>query len=257
MTISRGEKLGKDLGSVFGALLLITYPFDRKVEGEAKDTGHGGGGGKANIPDVPMRRWEDWERSRLRKLRREERRRREFERMHPSGYNAGEREFLVAPDARSQYDGSDTLSLNSSDDDHWGTQIGGYNEHNPHYPPPPAAFVPDTNTLEAAKTVDGSELEAMLEMGFDERPSPTPPNSTYVPRYQLTDGSTTQLVSAGNGYSPLTRSTSPGAHNAPPLENTLSPTTPTMSMSPKMTAPRTTHSERYGPLGPLDPSAKF
>jgi chitin synthase len=245
----------------------------RKVEGEAKDVGHGGGGGKANVPDVPMRRWEDWERSRLRKLKREERRRREFERAHPSGYIAGERDFLVAPDTRSQYDGSDTFSLNSSDDDHWGTQIGGYNEHHTQFPPPPVALIlPQGQTLETAKTVDGAELEAMLEMGFDERPSPTPPNSTYVPRYQLSDGSTTQLANVGgNGYSPLTRSTSPGVHNALPLENTLSPTTPTMGIPPVDSSPgrrapprsgstpasRNTPTERYGPLGPLDPSAKF
>ncbi|PPQ89555.1 hypothetical protein CVT25_012226 [Psilocybe cyanescens] len=239
----------------------------RKVEGEGKDSGHGGGGRAANVPEVPMRRWEDWERSRLRKLKREERRRRDFERTHPTGFFAGERDFLVAPDTRSQYDGSDTFSLNSSDDDHWGTQIGGYNEHNAQFPPPPVGLVlPQDEALQTAKTVGGAELEAMLEMGFDDKP--TPPSSTYVPRYQLTDGSTTQLANlSGNGYSPLTRSGSPGG---PPLQNTLSPTTPNTPLpqetSPARRAPprsgsggasRNTPAEKYGPLGPLDPSAKF
>lgn len=222
-----------------------------------------------------MRRWEDWERSRLRKLKREERRRKDFERSHPSGYFGGERDFLVAPDTRSQYtrsqyDGSDTLSLNSSDDDHWGTQIGGYNEHNAQFPPPPVGLiVPQENALQTAKTVGGAELEAMLEMGFDDKP--TPPNSTYVPRFQLTDGSSTHVSNpSGNGYSPLTRSSSPGILNqAPPLSNTLSPTTPTMNLpqeSPPRRAPprsgstaasRNNPAERYGPLGPLDPATKF
>ncbi|KAF8160988.1 glycosyltransferase family 2 protein [Crassisporium funariophilum] len=235
----------------------------RKVEGEAKGEGHDGGSGQATGPAIPMRRWEDWERSRLRKLKREERRRRDFERAHPSGYIAGEREFLTAPDTRSQYDGSDTVSLNSSDDDHWGTQIGGYNEHNSQFPPPPVAFVlPQNGALETAKTVDGAELEAMLNAGFDDRP--TPPNSTYVPRYQLSDGSTPQLVNVnGNGYAPLARTGSPG--------NPLSPTSPSIPMGDDHTGstrrgpPRSGNegggrngpNERYGPLGPLDPSAKF
>ena len=203
-----------------------------------------------------MRRWEDWERSRLRKLKREERRRRDFERAHPAGYIAGEN-FLVAPDARSQYDGSDTFSLNSSDDDHWGTQIGGYNEHNSQFPPPPTAFIPKGDALQSAKTVDSTELEAMLQMGFDDRP-PTSP--TYIPRYQLSDGSTRQVTNGG-GYAPLTQSVSPGTSQTA----LLNPTSPVhMSRELPGNAQRLMpgtesggHGERYGPLGPLDPSAKF
>jgi chitin synthase len=192
-----------------------------------------------------MRRWEDWERSRLRKLRREERRRRDFERAHPSGYISGERDFLVAPDTRSQYDGSDTLSLNSSDDDHWGTQIGGYNEHNSQFPPPPTAFIPLGEALQSAKTVDGAELEAMLQMGFDDRPSPTSP--VYTPRFQLSDGE----LPNGGGYTPLTQSVSPSPiqinRDLPVISQRLMPHPENQSGA---------HAERYGPLGPLDPSVK-
>jgi chitin synthase len=187
----------------------------------------------------------------LRKLKREERRRRDFERAHPSGYIAGDREFL-APDTRSQYDGSDTLSLNSSDDDHWGTQIGGYNEHHSQFPPPPTAFIPSFGeALQSAKTVDGAELEAMLEMGFDDRPSPT--DSSYIPRYQLTDGETKQPPN-GVGYSPLTQSASPSQaslHNpTSPIQNREFPGNPQRLMP----HPGNGGGERYGPLGPLDPS---
>jgi chitin synthase len=236
----------------------------RKVEGEGKDTGHGGASGASTTPAIPMRRWEDWERSRLRKLRREERRRRDFERTHPSGFLTGDRDFLVAPDTRSmytgsQYEGSDTMSLNSSDDDHWGAQIGGYNEHNAQYPPPPVALINPAN-VNNAKTVDASELEAMLEMGFDDGKSTA--NSSFVTKYQLNDGSSTQLpVLSGNGYSPLARSGSPGSHVN--LNNTLSPTSPTIPLSgrpprsmtgtPNRSPPNST--DGYGPLGPLDPSA--
>ncbi|RDB24874.1 Chitin synthase 1 [Hypsizygus marmoreus] len=230
----------------------------RKVEGEAKGKGHGDGGGAHHGPEVPMRRWEDWERSRLRKLRREERRRRDFERSHPSGYIAGDGELLSVRgmDSRSQYDGSDTVSVASSDDDHWGPQIGGYNENNSQYPPPPVGLLVPREQLQSAKTVDGAELEAMLEMGFDSRP--TPPSSTYAPRYQLSDGSTTQLANLnGNGYAPLTRSTSPGLGAHPP--NVISPTSPTITMSgePPRGGGRHGSGERYGPLGPLDPTTRF
>ncbi|KAF5351979.1 hypothetical protein D9756_007387 [Leucocoprinus leucothites] len=233
----------------------------RKVEGEAKGEGHGDGGGKGGGSAVPMRRWEDWERSRLRKLRREERRRRDFERAHPSGYFPGDNDFLsVRTDNRSQYDGSDTISIGSSDDDHWGPQIGGYNEHNTQYPPPPVGLHPSVQTLQSAKTFGNAELEAMLESGFDERP--TPPTSTYAPRYQLSDtGSSTQLAGVGgNGYAPLTRATSPGIGHAPPtINNLLSPTSPNMPMSGEGSRPmgRGGPGERYGPLGPLDPSTRF
>lgn len=161
-------------------------------------------------------------------------------------------------DSRSQYDGSDTFSLNSSDDDHWGPQIGGYNEHNVQYPPPPVGLIlPQDDALHSAKTVDGAELEAMLEAGFNDRP--TPPSSTYAPRYQLSDGSTTQLANVnGSGYAPLTRSASPGL-GLPP-STAISPLSPTMNMSgdpPRGTSGRGGSEERYGPLGPLDPATRF
>ncbi|KAG6857274.1 Chitin synthase, class 1 [Tephrocybe sp. NHM501043] len=234
----------------------------RKVEGEGKDEGHGGGGGPPKGPEVPMRRWEDWERSRLRKIKREERRRKDFERLHPSGYIAGDGEMLSVRgvDSRSQYDGSDTVSMLSSDEDHWGTQIGAYNENNTQYPPPPVGLLLPQNQIHGAKTVGGAELEAMLEAGFDERPSPTPPASTYAPRYQLSDGSTAQLANInGDGYAPLTRSTSPGLGPMPP--NMLSPTSPTINLSGNGSPPRGGgrhgSGERYGPLGPLDPATRF
>ncbi|KAJ7129832.1 glycosyltransferase family 2 protein [Mycena crocata] len=225
----------------------------RKVEGEAKGAGHDTGGGVAGAA-VPMRRWEDWERSRLRKLRREERRRRDFERAHPSGYFAGDGDLLSAQDARSQYDGSDTLSLSSSDDDHWGPQIGGYNEHNAKYPPPPVGLLPPDQALESAETLGSDELERMLEMGFDDAPqAASASSSSSTMRYQLQDSSsasssTVQLPNMrGNGYTPITTGQHP-----PPL--VFSPTTPTGSSGPGRGQ---TTSPRYGPLGPLDPATRF
>ncbi|KAJ7350245.1 glycosyltransferase family 2 protein [Mycena albidolilacea] len=230
----------------------------RKVEGEAKGQAHDMGGGVAG-PEVPLRRWEDWERSRLRKLRREERRRRDFERIHPSGYYAGDGDsmMLSTHDARSQYDGSDSYSLHSADDDHWGMQIGGYNEHNVKYPPPPVGLMPHDPALESAETVDSKELEAMLEMGFDDSPVNAPPSTA---RYQLQDASTSSLQlgggnTRGNGYSPLT----PGQQPPPVV---FSPTTPTPPSGPggqrQATSPvRRGTTERYGPLGPLDPATAF
>ncbi|KAF7315314.1 Glycosyltransferase family 2 protein [Mycena indigotica] len=214
----------------------------RKVEGEGKDKGHVSSGGVAG--EVPMRRWEDWERSRLRKLRREERRRRDFDRAYPSGYFA-EGDMLSVNDSRSQFDGSDSYSVHSSDDDHWGLQIGGYNEHNAQYPPPPTTLlIPHDQTLQSAETLDSKELEAMLEMGFDD----APPNSLPISRYQLQDASTSSLQLGngnirGNGYAPLT------AGQAPLPTAVFSPTTPNAP-----TGPGRPRQQTYGPLGPLDPA---
>ncbi|KAJ7594697.1 glycosyltransferase family 2 protein [Mycena floridula] len=221
----------------------------RKVDGEAKGDSHGSDGSKLTAPAVPLRRWEDWERSRLRKLKREERRRRDFERTHPSG-------FLAADDMRSQYDGSDTFSLASSDDDQWGAQIGGYNEHNAQYPPPPVGLLlPQQDALHSAQTLDGAELEAMLEAGFDDRPvsAGTPYN-----RFQLSD-STASVNVGGNGYTPLSQATSPSATKAQHFPN-LPPKPQDERWSPRAgpgSQPPGQPEGRYGPLGPLDPTAQF
>jgi len=250
----------------------------RKVEGEAKDKGHGSGGGVFDGLSVPLRRWEDWERSRLRKLKREERRRREMDRAHPSGYY-GDGHLLGArgPDTHSQYDGSDTFSVNSSEDDQWGPEIGGYNENNASYPPPPVALHMQQEALQSAETLGTADLEAMLEMGFDDRPEPdyhsvrTPQGGTFTPRYQLSDSAPQR----GNGYAPLERVTSPGG--VPPSPNIISPLSSNTSL-PSMNGVSSavgsngdwkTHmkkrsggrsrpsKEQYGPLGPLDPGGKF
>ncbi|EIW83255.1 glycosyltransferase family 2 protein [Coniophora puteana RWD-64-598 SS2] len=128
----------------------------RKVAGEGKDAGHGAGKGTFDGSEVSLRRWEDWERSRLRKIKREEKRRRDMERMHPGGFVTSENDLLAPPMApgfagyngfrssgstASFYDGgSDTYSVASSDDDTWGGQIGGYNENGAAYPPPPVGL---------------------------------------------------------------------------------------------------------------------
>ena len=69
------------------------------------------------------------------------------------------------------YDGSDTVSIISTDDDQWGAQIGAYNENSSQFPPPAVGLMVDMNTVAAAETVGKAELEAMLEAGWDDRPS--------------------------------------------------------------------------------------
>lgn len=221
----------------------------RKVEGEAKGDGHGDDDGVNVAAQIPLRRWEDWERSRLRKIRREDRRRRDFERAHPQGFFAGENDLLAASggfDARSQYDGSDTVSVTSSEEDVWGGQVGGYNEDSVRYPPPPSALLPPDEALHHAQTIGGDDLEAMLEQGFEDRPT-TP---TYAPRYQLNDNnSSTQLVGmGGNGYAPLSRS------REQPDPALFSPTTPTPPEQRNWAGPP---DASWGPLGPLDPARQF
>ncbi|KAK1226718.1 Chitin synthase, class 1 [Marasmius sp. AFHP31] len=224
----------------------------RKVEGEAKGDDHGGPGGKFHGEAIPMRRWEDWERSRLRKIRREEKRRREFERTHQQGFYTGE-ELLSVTDIRSQYDGSDSYSMVSSEEDQWGPQIGGYNENNTQYPPPPVGLVvPESDSMKRGTIVDGVDMEAMLESGFDDdRPSPT------SPRYRGSNNESAIQLTTPHGYSsrPSTRPASPTAqpfinHNNSTIYSPTTPTTP-------ITTDAGTTGGRYGPLGPLDPATRF
>lgn len=215
------------------------------MEGEAKGEAHGEGGPAHSGVSIPLRRWEDWERSRLRKIRREERRRREFERQH-GGYMTANGELLtVRSDVHSQYDGSDTMSVTSSEDDHWGAQIGGYNEHNPQYPPPPIGLMPQA--IQSGESIAASELEAMLEVGFDDRSNQyRGQGGAETLRYHLSD--------RPGGYTPLSRT---GASSP------VSPTRPADGMSSAAEEHRTHAKKRsggrsgtreYGPLGPLDPS---
>lgn len=86
---------------------------------------------------------------------------------------------------------SDTTSIVSSvDDDKWGAQIGGYNENNPSFPPPPATLLaPREDVLQGAQVVDMHELEQMLDRGFE----PNGGNNEGIPpvpqlnRYQLSE----------------------------------------------------------------------
>lgn len=147
----------------------------------------------------------------------------------------------------SQYDGSDTMSVTSSEDDHWGAQIGGYNENNPQYPPPPIAL--HAQGLVSGESIAASDLEAMLETGFDDQRSP---------QYQPPPGSRFQLSDKPGGYTPLSRS--------PGFQSPVSPTRPVDAMSSAAEEHRTHAKKRsggrsgkaeYGPLGPLDPGSHF
>lgn len=238
--------------------------INRKVEGEKKGEGHGEGKGHFVGVSVPLRRWEDWERSRLRKIKREERRRREFERAYPSGYIVGDQEYLnVRSEIHSSYDGSDTVSVTSSED-HWGPQIGEYNENNTQYPPPPPALnQPPQHALESAKTIDARDLEAMLESGWDPSPNASTDNlhpaqpqlPPITPRIQLPGGRSM----GGPNYSPV----------GPPSSHANSPISPQSTQGTSSAVGHgqdwKTHVKRrsggqrheYGPLGPLDPGTKF
>ena len=162
----------------------------------------------------------------------------------------GER-LTVRSEVNSQYDGSDTMSVTSSEDDHWGAQIGGYNENHPQYPPPPVGLM--QHALASAESIAASEMEAMLEHGFDDRSSASSRGPPEGPRFQLSDRQP-------GGYTPLARAGSPGV-------SPISPTRPADAVSSSAEEHRTHAKKRsggrsgptrdYGPLGPLDPGSNF
>lgn len=220
------------------------------MEGEAKGQAHDSGGGVFNGASVPLRRWEDWERSRLRKLKREERRRKDMERMHPGGFLSTDNDLLSVRTG-SQYDGSDTHSLASSDDDHWGLQIGAYNENSIQYPPPPVGLLPISEVASDGKVIDGAEMEAMLDAGFDDDPSPSPSRTpTSAPRYQLSDNPSQQHLM---GFASMSRAGLYDGPSTPSASSSTSLTTPLNSAQSSDDRSRRRPGDVYGPLGPLDP----
>jgi chitin synthase len=204
----------------------------RKVEGERKGAGHEDGKADVNATAVPMRRWEDWERSRLRKLKRDDRRRKDMDRSFPQGYPSQNGELAVPRfrDTYSQADTSETTSLASSDEDTWGPQIGGYNEHSTAYPPPPIGLNPSHNGMLASGATLGRSFDA------------------YAP--------------AVNNFHSV---------QPPPREHVISPVSPFVPSNGSSSAVQwQTHAKKrsvgrtaqngggdYGPLGPLDPGTRL
>ncbi|KAN0059767.1 Chitin synthase, class 7 [Thecaphora frezii] len=156
----------------------------RKVEGEGKDTGHGAADGVFEASSVALRRWEEWERSRLKKQKREERRRRDLEKQFGQGFyndssDSGDhdRKQPGVPLATSLRPDSDAFSDTASDfeEDRWGAEIGGYDET---APPPPTTIVRHSMWMgEGTNTLNQHDMEAMLSQGWEERGAPPRPSA--------------------------------------------------------------------------------
>lgn len=205
-----------------------------------------------------------------------------MERAFPQGFPSDQNSLLtVRRDVLSQYDGSDTLSVTSSEEDMWGAQVGGYNENSPQYPPPPTGvLLPKDDLLANANTVDANDLEAMLQSGFDSsRPSSDNMHSSSsanllsqsnsghgLPAFQLSDGPGRY----NNPYTPLSRQDGP--LSPPPNRHVMSPVSPTVPSNGMSSAVGSIHSQtharkrsagrhgemhEYGPLGPLDPGTRI
>ncbi|GAA5959739.1 hypothetical protein JCM3765_000086 [Sporobolomyces pararoseus] len=136
----------------------------RKVAGEIKSKDdHGGGTGVA--VEVPLRRWEDWERSRVRKFKREEKRRRDFERQF------GTRAVHAPSTGGSTYAESETASSYGGDDgDRWGAHLGTYNEDSTGNIPPPVGLYSVEEGSEDAETIEQHDLDIVLDQGWEESP---------------------------------------------------------------------------------------
>ncbi|UZJ54701.1 hypothetical protein CBS101457_004021 [Exobasidium rhododendri] len=150
----------------------------RKVEGEGKDKGHGESEGVFAAASVPLRRWEDWERSRLKRQAREEKRRKELERQFGSGFHNDSNDALSLNRANKNppylqqtlgaRDDSDSLSNYSGsheDEDLWGPHIGTFNEE----APPPLAIVRHSVWADGQEViVEHDDMEKMLSQGWAE-----------------------------------------------------------------------------------------
>ncbi|PWN22475.1 hypothetical protein BCV69DRAFT_267874 [Microstroma glucosiphilum] len=167
--------------------ILPTYAFwhfddfswgeTRKVAGEGKgEGGHGGGEGDSVFAaaSVPLRKWEDWERSRQNRQKRAEKRRREMEAqfggkfwndqqdLRSQGSHSPDGDYTGAPRTRHpHFRESDTWS-ETTEEDVWGAHVGVYEEA----APPPTQVIRHTMIIDGDGTADvlaAGELEAMLE----------------------------------------------------------------------------------------------
>jgi len=209
-----------------------------------------------------------------------------MERQFPGGLQTADGEFLRAPRFESMYEGSDTASINSSDDDHWGGQIGGYNENSSQYPLPPVGLSVGVDQVQG-ETLGKDELAAMLEVGWEDKPSvkgrqpmsPTTPQSPFrspkrgsQPRYQLPDAVGAAPAAQYDPYVPLQRQFTTSSQASSGLSHeTRSPTVTSGTTYKDGTTSAVGHDYRthakkrsasaapgarhdgYGPLGPLDP----
>ncbi|GAA5878504.1 hypothetical protein JCM8547_008433 [Rhodosporidiobolus lusitaniae] len=163
----------------------FSWGATRKVEGEVKGgDDHGGAGGVSGASAVPLRRWEDWERSRLRKVKREEKRKREFERQFGTRAVHGTNSV-----GGSTYADSETASSYGGDEDRWGMQIGAYNEDatgtiSTHNLPPVGLYsVDEFDEEDENATLNTHDLVNVLDAGWDDAspvPSPSPSYSRGV-----------------------------------------------------------------------------
>lgn len=167
----------------------------RKVEGEAKGASHGDEAAAASVAKIPKRRWEEWERSRLRKLKREAKRRAEFEaqfgqafvsdRGAPGALSPAPR---VVADANGFLRPATRLSQGSTsdgseaEDDRWGADIGGYDETQP--PPPLLAPMSQPGMAGSTEMIATSDMAAILDneqWSDDDEPRPPAPPGPAQP----------------------------------------------------------------------------
>lgn len=167
-------------------LILPAYSFwhfddfswgeTRKVEGEGKDKGHLDGQGVFAAASVPLRRWQDWERSRLKRQAREEKRRNEMEKQFGAGfYNDQHRDDVLEnghppyPPPRGvtalqrESDSYSEFSGSNDDEDVWGPHIGSFNEE----APPPLTITRHSIWVDGQETiVEPDDMEKMLSQGW-------------------------------------------------------------------------------------------
>lgn len=144
----------------------------RKVEGEAKGASHDAEDEEYDaLLRIPMRRWNDWERARVRKLQRDERRRRDMEEQYGSKFyndmgNTGLPPIFANPPGRAN--GALSPSPSVLSEDVWGDQIGAYDESEA--PPALSTTIPDSGRDTSMLSPD--ELDTMLDRGWDEELDP-------------------------------------------------------------------------------------
>ncbi|GAA6003481.1 uncharacterized protein JCM10292_001612 [Rhodotorula paludigena] len=205
----------------------------RRVAGATKaDDDHGASSGVSAASAVPLRRWEDWEKSRLRKIRRDEKRRREFERQFGSRAVHGQQSLR---DGASTYADSETASsYGGPDEDRWGAQIGAYNEDLSGNIPPPVGLYSLDEIDDDDETLAQHDLVNVLEGGWDDASpigSPSPSSTPFGHRSMTSNSGYSTPIDQPYGQQPYPPSYGHGSAHAAPQRGWTLTDGPPMSKS--------------------------
>jgi len=109
----------------------------------------------------------------------------------------------------------------------------------------------------SGETLAGNQLEAMLEVGFEEGLTPNSSTRLLAPRHHDRHQLHDSPVTPSNGYTTLSRAQSPTTPSTPGTAEVMSSGVADWKGHVKKRSGGRVDTREYGPLGPLDPGSRI